>query len=59
LMSKNTDNEKTIPEILETVFVDICGHYCKWPEQYKPEEHDGVELFDSDICYNCPLGKLL
>lgn len=45
---------KTIDEIIE----DICNNYCKYPNEYKAEEHDGVELHDSDICAHCPLNKL-
>ena len=38
---------------------EICNHYCKYPYEYDPEEHDGVELCDSEICANCPLVRLL
>lgn len=44
---------------LEEVAEELCNHYCKWPEQYDPEEHDGVELAESDICKNCPITKYL
>lgn len=49
--------EKKISEILEDIASEMCDHYCKYPIEYKPEEHDGVEIFDSDICRNCPLVK--
>lgn len=41
--------EKKIHEILEDIASEICDHYCKYPSEYKPEENDGVEIFDSDI----------
>lgn len=46
--------EKLIDEVVET----MCTEYCKYPENWKPEEHDDQELFESDICLNCPLNKL-
>ena len=48
---------KKISEILEDIASEMCDHYCKYPIEYKPEENDGVEIFDSDICRNCPLVK--
>lgn len=50
--------EKNIARRLEEIANDICVHYCKWPEQYDEEEHDGVELTDSEICSNCPLNDI-
>ena len=49
--------KKKISEILEDIASEICDHYCKYPIEYKPEEHDDVELCDSEICANCPLVK--
>ena len=48
-----------VAQILENVCTDICNDYCKYPHIYKPEEHDDVELCDSEICNNCPLSKLI
>ena len=48
----------SVAEIIEEVCEDICSNYCKYPHIYKPEEHDGVELVDSEHCQNCPLNKL-
>lgn len=50
---------KKITEILSDMADDICNNYCKYPNEYDPEEHDDVELCDSEICANCPLVKLL
>lgn len=50
--------KKTISQILEEVKEEMCNKYCKYPNEYKPEEHDGIELWDSDICANCPLTRL-
>lgn len=52
-------NEKKISEILEDIASEICDHYCKYPSEYKPEEHDGVDLCESEICAECPLTKYL
>lgn len=49
---------ENISNLLESVANDICDKYCKYPDTYKPEEHDGVELCESEICQNCPLNKL-
>lgn len=51
--------EKKIAEILSDMADEICNHYCKYPYEYDPEEHDDVELCDSEICANCPLVRLL
>lgn len=51
--------QKKISEILEELADDICNNYCKYPFEYDPEDHDGVELCDSEICQNCPLVKLV
>jgi hypothetical protein len=49
----------TITKQIEEIAEDFCDNYCKYPEKYDPEEHDGVELFDSDICQNCPMMRLV
>lgn len=48
----------SIQKQIEEVAEEMCNHYCKYPEQWDPEEHDGQELFESEICINCPLNKL-
>lgn len=50
---------ENIIKTIEAVAEEICSHYCKYPEQYDPAEHDGVELFESEICNNCPLTKYM
>ena len=49
---------KTLTDILDEVINDICNEYCKYPNIYDPEEHDGVELCDSEICENCPVNRI-
>ena len=52
-------NEKlTVSRIIRQICEEICEKYCKWPEKWDPAEHDGAELFESEICENCPLNKL-
>ncbi len=53
------EKTKTVTSLIEEVATEFCEHYCKWPENYKAEEHEGVELFDSEICDKCPLNKLI
>lgn len=48
----------SIQKQIEEVVEEMCNHYCKYPEQWNPEEHDGQELLESEICINCPLNKL-
>lgn len=45
-------------EIIEEVKDQICNDYCRYPREWDEEEHDGLELYDSDICANCPLNRL-
>ena len=49
---------KTVSQQIEEAKEEMCNNYCKYPNEYKPEEHDGAELWDSDICKNCPLTRL-
>ena len=50
--------DKSVMNIIEEVVEEMCDKYCKYPEQWNPEEHGGQELFDTDICANCPLNRL-
>ena len=49
--------QMSITEIIEDVKADICNNYCKYPHIFD-EESEGCELCESDICTNCPLGRL-
>lgn len=51
------DEQMSITEIIEDVKADICNNYCKYPHIFD-EESEGCELCESDICQNCPLGRL-
>jgi len=45
--------QATIPDIIESVKIEICDKYCKYP--YK----DGIsEETLQEICENCPLSRL-
>ena len=48
----------TVTETIEEVKTDICNDYCRYPREYDPDEHDGIELWNTDICGNCPLNRL-
>ena len=49
--------QMSITEIIEDVKADVCNNYCKYPHIFD-EESEGCELCESDICRNCPLGRL-
>lgn len=53
------EKKLTIPQIIEKACEKMCENYCKWPEKWDPEEHDGQELWDSEICGNCHLYRLI
>ena len=50
-------NEKTVSQILEEIAQSICDTRCKYPDIWD-EEKEGCELCESEICKNCPLGRL-
>ena len=49
------DEQRTISQQIEDIKTEMCDHYCHYP--YIWDEDDG-ELADSEICANCPLGRL-
>lgn len=49
---------KTTEEILEDIKAEICDTRCKYSESWD-EEAEGCELAESDVCKNCPVGKLI
>ena len=42
---------------IDEVTADICDHYCKYPGTWDAESK-GVELYESEVCKNCPLNRL-
>ena len=48
---------ETITKQMEWIAEEMCINYCKYPDNWN-EERDG-ELSESDICKNCPIGKLV
>ncbi|MBO4520735.1 MAG: hypothetical protein J5787_05965 [Alphaproteobacteria bacterium] len=42
---------------IDEVTADICEHFCKYPDTWD-EDSEGVELYESEICKNCPLNRL-
>lgn len=56
-MRRNNIADMTITEQIESIKEQMCNDYCKYPESWDAEEH-GCELYDSDICINCPLNRL-
>ena len=45
----------TLSDIIETVTIEICDKYCKYPGEYGEEGFD--QLIDEQ-CSNCPLNHL-
>ena len=56
---KKEDKRKTVVDNITDIADEFCNNYCKYPDIYDPEDHNGVELWDSGICDNCPLGRLV
>ena len=50
------DHGKNMRAIIEEVIEEMCTKYCKYPDIW--DEETWGELFDSDVCQNCPLNKL-
>ena len=48
---------KTVTNIIDEVKAAICENYCRYPREWD-EEKEGQELYESDICENCPLNRL-
>ena len=46
-----------IDKTIEKVWGEICDKYCKYPQEWDAEK-EGAELYESDICKNCPFNKL-
>jgi hypothetical protein len=55
---KKPPKAQTVVQIMDDVAQEICDEYCKYPAEWDPDEHDGMELFESEICANCPLMRL-
>ena len=49
--------DKTVASMMLEIVEDMCSNYCKWPHEWD-EEEKGMELCESEICANCPLGRL-
>lgn len=50
--------DKTITEQLQEIAEDFCNNYCRHPDTWD-EEKEGCELCESEICSNCPMGRLV
>jgi hypothetical protein len=55
---KKSPKVQTVVQIMDEVSQKMCDEYCKYPAEWDPDEHDGQELFESEICANCPLMRL-
>jgi len=49
--------DKTVASMMLEIVEDMCSNYCKYPNE-RDEEEKGMELCESEICANCPLGRL-
>ena len=57
-VGKESEMDKTITEQLQEIAEDFCNHYCKHPDTWD-EEAEGCDLSESDVCSNCPMGRLV
>ena len=48
---------KTITNMFEKIAEEMCDKYCKYKDTWDADA-EGYELFESDICKNCPLNNL-
>ena len=51
------ESKGTVAEIIEHVKVRICDDYCRYTKEWDSET-EGCELYESEICTNCPLNLL-
>lgn len=57
-MAEEKEKKQTVTQIIGEVTEEMCDKYCRYPGEWNPDEHDGMELFESEICANCPLQRL-
>ena len=57
-VSHNMTDLTTIPLELERIAGQICDKYCKYLDKWDVEK-EGKELYETDICKNCPVNKLI
>lgn len=57
-MAEEKEKKQTVTQIIDEVTEEMCDKYCKYPGEWDPDEHDGMELFESEICANCPMMRL-
>ena len=46
---------------LQSIAVEMCEHYCKYPEQYESQYKDPDVAWNrmrQDKCNDCPINKL-
>ena len=51
------DDKNTISLMYEHIKYEMCEHYCKYPHEWDAEK-EGKELYESEICANCPINVL-
>ena len=49
--------QTTISETIEEVMTAICNDYCRFPREWDAQA-EGMELYESTICEDCPLNRL-
>lgn len=50
-----TTKEKTVTQIIAEVREKMCDGYCKFPQDYTPDEWKKVI---EEVCAGCPLNRL-
>ena len=51
------ENAETVTALFEDIKTEMCEDYCRYPREWDGEA-EGCELYESEICANCPLMKL-
>lgn len=57
-MSLYEDDEYNVRVIIERACAEFCDKYCKWPEKWDADK-EGMELYESEHCANCPTQRLV
>lgn len=59
----NMEDFADITDLIEAIKMEICDHYCKWPEQYSfdgtsYQDGEQLERMIDERCEGCPLDLL-
>lgn len=59
IINQIKEKNMTMAELIEEIKMQICDHYCKYPEQYKVANDDiNFDTMLHERCNNCILDLL-